>query len=219
MTEQEIADLKTKTAQLEAELKAAKDNETKALADKTSTVEELTRLRTEKQEIQAKLTLAESKLTPESTSQGNVEEQVKKVLESKEAEKLAQKRTEIEDNFKKSHTEFHPDNDPGGIKYAAFQQKLARINLGALKSEEEIWEAYEDTLSILNKGKTDTQTDFNPYAATTRNTSGDPKGNINNKLASNEVKLITQLGWTEERYLKVKKSQPHYVETMLRHLK
>lgn len=218
MNEQEIAALKQKAAELEAEIKLAKENEAKALADKNSTVEELKDLRTKKQELEAELTLTRSKSTSDN-SQGNVEEQVKKVLEAKEAETLAEKRASIEQKFKESRTEFHPDNDPGGLKYTAFQQKLARINLNGLKTEEEIWEAFNDAYIIMNKGKTDVQVDFNPYAATSKNTSGEPKGNVNNKLGTNEQKLIAQLGWTEERYLKVKKSQPHYVETMLSHIK
>lgn len=216
MTEQEIADLKAKAAQLEADLKLKDEALTKANASTTSTVEELKALRTSKQEADAELTLLKSKLNPvDPPAQGNVAEEVKKVLDAKEEENLKTTRGKIEQKFKESHTEFHPDNDTGGIKYAAFQSKLARMNLTGLKTEEEIWDAFNDALVILNKGKTETQTDFNPYAATNRTPAGYPKGNENNKLSSAEVKLIGQLGWTEERYLKVKKSQPHYVDTML----
>lgn len=218
MNEQEIAALKDKAAKLEVELTEKKDALVKAEADKTSTITELQNLRTKKQETDAELTLLKSKL-PDDSSQGNVEEKVKKVLEEKEVEKLAGLRVSTEQKFKEIHSEFHPDNDSGGIKYAAFQAKLARMNLVGLKTEEEMWEVYNDAMVILNKGKTDVQSDFNPYAATSKNSAGEPKGGVNNKLASNELKLIAQLGWTEERYLKVKKSQPHYVATMLTHVK
>ncbi len=219
MDEKEIEALKQKASQLEVDLKDAKEKEAKALSDKESTVSELTKLRTAKQEVEAELTLAKSKLTPDNSSQGTVEEQVKKVLDGKEQEKLAELRVSTEQKFKASHTEFHPDNDAGGLKYAAFQEKLKRINLDGLKTEEEIMSAFDDALVIMNKGKSENNSQFNPYAATNKNSSGDPKGDINNKLANTESKLIAQLGWTEERYLKVKKSQPHYVESMLSHVK
>lgn len=219
MTEQEIADLKTKAAQLEVENETTKAALKVAEDDKKSTVTELQALRTKKQEVEAELALAKSKLTPDNASQGNVEETVKKVLEAKETQILGETRVKLEQKFKDAHTEFRPENDAGGIKYAAFQQKLARMNLSSLKTEEEIWEAFNDAMVILNKGKTDNQIDFNPYAATTKNSSGEPRGADNNKLSANEVALIKQLGWTEERYLKVKKAQPHFVESMLTQVK
>ena len=79
--------------------------------------------------------------------------------------------------------------------------------------------AFDDAFVLMNKGATNQGSNFNPYAATIKNNSGDPKGVNSNKLANNELKLIAQLGWTEERYLKVKKAQPHYVESMLAQFK
>lgn len=218
MTDEEIKALKDKLSQLEADVKVKDEKLAKSEADKTTTVQELQDLRSKKQEVEAELTLLKSKID-KSEPQGNVEEQVNKILADRDAKKIKDVRATIDENFKKAHSEFHPDNDTGGIKYAAFQDKLKRINLDSLKSEEEIWDAYEDTLFVMNKGKNSSETTFNPYAATKINTSGEPRGQDNNKLSSTEIKLIEQLGWTEERYLKVKKSQPHYVETMLTRVK
>jgi len=219
MTEQEIEALKNKVSELEADVQAKKDALTKAEADKTSTVEELTKIRTAKQEVEAKLTLAESKLNPNNSSQGNVEEEVKKVLAKQEEEKLGSLKISVEENFKKSHSEFHPDNDTGGLKFAAFKEKLSKFNLNGLKSESEILGVYDDAMALLKKGESNGSTNFNPYAATNKNFSGDPKGVDNNKLSNAELKLIAQVGWSEERYLKTKKAQPHFVETMLANFK
>jgi chromosome segregation ATPase len=219
MTEQEIADLKTKAASLEVEAQTAKTALATAEANTASTVEELKNLRTAKQEVEAKLTLAESKLNPHNSSQGNVEEQVNTVLAKKEEERLVALKDDTERKFKESHSEFHPDTDTGGLKYAAFKQKLARMNLAGLKSEDELTAAFEDALVLLNKRESTDNGNFNPYAATTKTNSGEPKGVNGSKLQSNELKLIQQLGWTEERYLKTKKAQPHFVDSMLAQFK
>ena len=219
MTQEEILALQNKVKELEVEAQTAKDNEAKALADKNTTVQELTTLRTAKQEVEAKLTLAESKLNPSNPSQGNVEDEVNKVLAAKEDKRLADMRVTLEQKFKESHSEFRPENDEGGLKYAAFKQKLARINLTGLTTEEEITSAYDDAFVLMNKPASSEQPQFNPYAATTKTQSGNPTGVNNNKLTNPELKLIAQLGWTEERYLKVKKAQPHYVESMISQVK
>lgn len=219
MNEQEIAAMKQRVAELEADVQAKTEALTKAESDKNSTVEELTKLRTAKQEVEAKLTIAESKLNPDNSSQGNVEEEVNKVLAKKEETRLADLRVATERKFKESHSEFHPDNDTGGLKFAAFKQKLARINLAGLTTEEEILAAYGDAMALLSIGESSNRSEFNPYAATNKDASGKINGVNSNKLTQNELKLIAQLNWTEERYLKVKKAQPHYVETMLAQFK
>lgn len=220
MNEQEQAALKEKSAQMEAELKVKTDALTKAEADKNSTVAELTSLRTAKQEVEAKLVIAESKLKPDDSSQGTVEEQVEKALAAKDAKKIVELQGTAETKFKAAHSEFHPDNDPGGIKYAAFLKHKARINLTGLTTEDDILEAYDDAFLLMKKDESKVEgTNFNPYAHSSKNSSSEPKGSVNNKLSSKEARLIQDLGWTEERYLKIKTSRPHYVETMLSHIK
>lgn len=185
-------------------LKAAEDAQNKIL-------EELKEERKKKQEAEAKLTLKGEDGNPQDVSQT-----VEDILNKKDKEKLKQTQEDTIKKFKESNPEFHPDNDPGGIKYAAFQKKLARIDTTSLTSQEDLVEVLDDVMfSLKRNSSTDTGTDANPYASTNQQFSS-PRSITSSGLNSTEQKLIKSLGWTEERYLKIKKARPTYVANLLK---
>jgi len=223
MNEEEI---KAKEAEDAAKAKEEADKGKNDSETVANLVEELKKERAAKQEAQGErdATAARLKALEDTDKDKNtdhnlndVSSKVEEVLQKKEIERLEKLRVKVEKDFKNKNKDFSEDNDPGGLKYAAFKRKLDRINLSALTSEEDINEAFEDTLVVFNKAKKPAEDSYNnPYAATVADGSGDVKDKGPENLSVPETKLIKSLGWTEERFAKIKKAQPHYVNGLLK---
>lgn len=211
-----IEDLKAALAAKDEEVRLAKEAEAQAKTTNAATVDELKELRTKKQEAEAARDLALAKLNGEGGN-GNVETEVKKVLDAEKAKEAETTRQTSLERFKNAHKElFAEANDAGGLKFKAFEASLSKLNLSGLQTTEQFTEAYENALILMSKGKTQSQPNRNGEGAhIPANGGGAPKADENNNLSYKEQKLIESLGWTEERYLKQKKARPTYVESML----
>lgn len=193
----------TEEAKKAAELEAAVRNMT----------EELKELRQKKQEAEAERDLLKAK--GQAPANDDVESKVRKVLDEERTKTVGEIRKSAEEKFRSANKEFHPDNDPGGVKWAAFEKKLARINTAGLVKEEDFLAAYDDALLILTRKPAEPTVVQNPYASTPSGTGGSPRTTDPNNLSTKEHKLLKQMGWTEEQYLKHKKSRPSYVAKLL----
>lgn len=186
--------------------------------DIKSVVGELTSDRAKRQQLEAErdiLKIELDKLKASGKKEETVEETVTRIL-SKELEKtVEQNRISAEEKFKNANKEFHPENDPGGLKFAAFKKKLEIFNLNGLKTEEQFSEVFNNALIIMNR-KESSGDDYTPQIENRDNESIIKQVN-KSQLTPKEVKLIKELGWTEERYLKQKASRPKYVENLLAH--
>jgi hypothetical protein len=195
----------------------------KALPDVVQNlVNELKDERTLKQTAEAKATALEAKLNAPvvvpPVIEAPIAEDPTKVFErlmaQKEQEVADVARQTAEAKFKDAHKEFHPENDPGGLKYAAFEKTLARLNTTGLKTEAEFLSVHNDALRLMTQPAPQ-ETTFAPYADTPSNGGGSPHQTDVNGLSPQEKKLIASVGWTEERYLKLKKQRPDYVKQVL----
>ena len=182
-------------------------------------VEELKTSRTDKQALEAErdLLLAKISKAEETTPPAipDVETTIRKVLSERDQEDIAKNREAAEKQFKANNKEFSADSDPGGIKYAALKKKLSRISSEGLKSVEDFLGMYNDALVLLRREPTIDGTTPNPFASTPSDMGVQPKSGANTGLTFPEQKLIKEMGWTEERYLKVKASRPGYVAKLL----
>lgn len=188
-------------------------------AIKAGLVSEITDLRGKKQEVEGerdalKLKLETNNVPPKVESK-DVETEVQKILERESAKTIGEAKVSAENRFKNEHKEFDDTNDPGGLKYAAFKDKLKIFNLDGLKKETDFLEVYESTLTLM-KDKKDSKTRV-PYSDT--GTGGLPPREVDvSKLSSKEQQMIQRLGWDEERLLKVKaKHGQRYIDSLLTH--
>lgn len=228
-TEEEIA---AEKAAAEAKEEPVDSEEVKTLKEsQDNLVEEIKKLRSDKQIVEGERDAliakanpapsAKAETTPEpttapATGQNDVDSMVEAAFQKRDKASLITVRQNVEAKFKSQHQEFAEDNDPGGLKYKAFEAKLGRIDFNLLLSEEQIMEAYEDSLFLLNKGKTESgPINNNPYAITPSDTSPTVITAKNNGMTHREKTLVESLGWTEEKYLKLKASRPQYVDSLL----
>lgn len=181
----------------------------------TSVVEELKTERVKKQTAEAERDTYKAKVDNKTdTGADDVETKVRNILAEKErANALTAKQT-AEQKFKSAHKEFDESNDPGGIKYAAFQEKLKRFSTDGLVSETEYLDVYADAYKLLT-GKPAEQIQYNPYASTPSQNGANLKEGDKNPLSDKEERLIKQQGWTKERYLAQKAKRPSYVASLL----
>ena len=180
-------------------------------------VEELKVERTAKQTAEAERDAAKVAIPPVQPAPDakpeDAETVVRRILAEGQNAAAATAREKAEQRFKASHPEFSADNDAGGLKFAAFKSTLAKLNDSSAKSEEDFGALYDDALVLMNRPAPQEQV-YTPYADTPSQ-SGAPRVSDQNGLSLKEKKIIQGLGWTEEKYLGLKKSRPNYVAQLI----
>ncbi len=211
-------ELKAALAAKEEEVNNLKTALTASEQTKVNSVDEIKELRAKKQEAEAErdIAKAEHDKLKVNSNPGDVEGTVRKVLDEKDSERIIREKGEALEAFKNAHKElFSSDNDPGGLKLQAFETKLSRLNLSSAKSHGDFIEMFEDALTMMNRAVPNKDIQNNPYANIPMNQHGKPQSADTSTLSPKEKKLIEQFNTTEEKYLKLKKSKPTYVATLL----
>lgn len=207
---QEVAQLKEKLAKLEGDL--------------NNVVGELKTTRQAKTDAEAARDALEAKLK-ENAGNGNLkpeevaEAAVQSALKKRDQETALTNRQKAEARFKSAHKEFHPDNDPGGLKYKAIEEKLSMFSTDKLASEEDFVNLLENALTLVNPAsRKNPESEFkNPYSVDNRNPESNRRIVSDDGLSYEEDGLIKRMGWTKEQYLKVKTKRPGYVEGLLKY--
>lgn len=192
--------------------KAEHDEIVRKLAEaeqaKTNTVEELKTLRTKNAELKAQVENPEVPTT-------EVEKVVQAELAKKEAAEVTETYKASVAQFLDEHPEFSTENDPGGVKFAAYQKALGRINLGGLKTPNEFAEALNDALGLMER-KVDSMP--NNSSSAPRSSAQVPLAPKHQNLTSQEDKLVkSHYAGNYEAYLKDKAKRPEYFEVLLQY--
>lgn len=113
------------------------------------------------------------------------------------------------ERFMRSRTELNPANDTGGVKKAAFERALARINHDGSMSEDDFMNDFKDAL-LLSGIPLPTPDPGNPldeHAATSLNGRAPaPSGDA--RLNADQERIRVARGWTVEKYLEQKARHP-----------
>jgi len=118
-----------------------------------------------------------------------------------------------QEEFLKKHKEFLPENDPGGLKKAFFDKELKFLNRDGLTS-------IDDLTSILERARVLAQATPSQFAPvridpSLPRTDPSPRAVDENNLSPKEQRMVAALGWTPERFLKLKAKDPGFVERAL----
>jgi len=153
--------------------------------------------------------LPDDKVVPSTDVQKVVQEEFAK----KEAEQAKANFESASATFLSGHPEFSKENDPGGIKFSAFQRSLSRINLSALKSVDEFTEALSDAYSLMDR-----KASVEPLnSSSPRYSPAPPKASVNNQLSPSETTLVkNHFNGDTDAYLKAKAKKPAYFEELLK---
>ena len=143
---------------------------------------------------------------------------VKEVLKSNDASRAKQNKTVALEKFIAENKEFHPENDPTGIKREALEKKLKSFNTSDVVEVEDFITVIGDAKTLLGQdtgSKTTPGEEVkNPYSSTSKSTPS-PKEAVDKDLDPREQKLIRQAGYTKESYLALKAKMPSFIDGLL----
>jgi hypothetical protein len=204
--EQEITRLKEEIAARDAKLANAGS--------------ELSTMRQSKAEIEGERDALKVKLQSleQPTPATDAAEVVKQALEARDREDAQRSKASAETAFKNSHKEFHPDNDPGGLKFEAYKAYLKKFSDSGLKSEKDFSTLYEDAYVLMNKGQSPKDERITPSPHVPLNPSNPPREISSDKLTYEEKRVVERLGWTEDKFLKMKETRPDYIKSLFKNL-
>ena len=190
----------------------------KLKGDFTTVVDELKELRKKNQELAAS---AEKPAEAPKVDNNDIGTQVASIVhelrkQEKEAEAKNNKTIAFE-KFVSENKDFHPDNDPTGLKRKALEEKLSRFNTNGLESISDFYSVVGEASILLQGNDTHVNTSKeinNPYTST-----GFPKvapsGLKVSSLTPKEQKLVDQGFTTEEKLKKLKVSQPSFYNQLM----
>lgn len=155
---------------------------------------------------------------PEESKIQNV---VNQVLEANNVSRAKQNKTVALEKFVTDNKDFHPDNDPTGLKRAALEKKLKSFNTDGITEIEDFVKVIGDAKTLLGQDtslQSSTEQEIkNPYSSTSKGASS-PKEALDKDLDPREQKLIKQSGYTKEAYLALKVKMPAFVEGLLKNV-
>lgn len=198
-----------------------------AEAAKTALVGETTELRKSRQDKETEIELLKEQLKA-ATDKNNENPEEEKIRKAVAAELAKETTAKAEANRKKAfekfvaeNKEYHPDNDPSGLKKQALEKELA--GLTSWQSTVEV----DDLVTVIGKANaylrgvdTSRQNDTTvaPYSSTP-NSPTSPVGDDKDGLSPQEKKLIERNGWTKEKFLTLKGKMPDYVANLVEGVK
>ena len=205
-----------------------KDEQTQKIAEleKTNTnlVEEIKTDRKKRQGLEEdinvlKTTIEKSVKTNESNpEESKIQSVVAEVLKSNDASRAKQNKEVALEKFITDNKEFHPENDPIGIKREALEKKLKSFNTEGVIEVKDFVTVIGDAKTLLGQdtgSKTTAEGEVkNPYSSTSQSTPS-PKEASDKDLSPKEQKLIKQAGFTKESYLALKVKQPSFINGLL----
>ncbi len=147
----------------------------------------------------------------------DAEKLFKELLKKKEDEDSLINRESALNEFRNSVKEFSKDNDEAGIVFSAFERELKKFNLNGLSSKEDFKKRFKEVHEFMNRGNSIRETPEVPYRGSNLNNGPEPRQENPDNLSDVERKLIKDMDWTLERYLKQKASRPHYVASLLQY--
>lgn len=184
-----------------------------------SVVDELKELRIKNRELTEKPT-EETKPTvdDETTKIVNV---VKQLLTEEKVSKAKTNKQVAFEKFITDNKDFHPENDPTGLKRQALENKIARFNTEGITESEDFYTVFREANILLggNDGRTKTSEDVqNPYSSTSQSKIV-PQKNDDAELSPKEKVLVSRGSATKEQILKLRETRPSYLASLLQNVR
>jgi len=152
----------------------------------------------------------------------DVDKKIAEAILARDRQEADKNWTKAQATFVAKHKEYHPDNDPQGLKKAVLDRELNLLNRAGLTSVEDLEAILEkaNTLVVASVGNPMQQVRIDP---STPRVTVEPHATDQTKLTPKEQRILEQLQnlgasatpWTEERFLKLKAKDPGFVERAL----
>jgi hypothetical protein len=181
-------------------------------------VAELKDLRTKKQEAeQAALALLETPPDEKKEGEFDADKAVEEALAKRERQSLESYLKDAEAKLRSSKSDISTDNDPGDIKFNAYKRVLSKFNIQGVKTKDEIDELLLDAYDFYKRKESkQDESKLNDFGGTKNNSFVKPDDTSLFGLSKSEQEIISEKGWSKEKYLKLKEKQPQFIEQLLR---
>lgn len=141
---------------------------------------------------------------------------VENALKAKEALNAKANKKAAFEKFVTENKEFHPENDPTGLKKDALEKKLNQFNTDGLTTIEEFTSVIRDAKTLLLGTTTiDTSKENNNPYSEPKIPPKIPDGKNNTDLTPKELKLAQQTGKTKEQILHLREKYPDFLREIL----
>ena len=204
-------------------------NSTQAKTNLTNEITEIRKTRQEARDEVENLTKENKKLketpAPDTDNQNtDVKEAAKQVVEAilseREEGEVKKNMAFALDDFKDNMTEFHSDNDEGGLKFEAFKKSLSKFNFEGLSTKDDFKSVFGDAYKLLVKEDKKDEINNNAFSSSPSDESNQPKVMSVDNLSTRELKFIERsYNGDKEKYLKVKAKRPDYINSLLEWMK
>lgn len=140
---------------------------------------------------------------------------VKRVLQEKEVEESKGAFEQAKAELKETYNEFSSETDTSGIVFKKFEDEMAKFNFSGLKTKEEYKARLNEVYEHMNRTKK--PSDSVNFHTGTKQFGSEQRTTDSSTLSDKEVKLINEMGWDKERFLKTKEKRPAYVASLLKY--
>jgi hypothetical protein len=183
--------------------------------DKTNLVGEIQETRAQK--IVREKEIADLKKSLETEGkESDPEALVERVLSKRAQESADSNFEKAKLAFKEQVKEFSKDVDQAGILFSKFEKEMSKFNFSGLSTHEDFLGRLKEVYEFTNRGKTqDNKLEY--YKGSPANLGTDPHSNDGASLTAAESKLIKDLNWSKEQFMKVKVKRPTYVAQLLKY--
>lgn len=217
----EVTEVKTEvTEEQSEETKKLNEKIEQLEKDKVSLVGESKDLRTSRQEKDVEIQILKDQLEEKSEKDNpenkDMDSAIEKALIRREADKAKTNKVTALDQFISSNKEYSEENDPTGLKKEALEKEFNSFNLSDLTEVSQFDAILKKANTLLGRGDTTTSPDEEEENSPTPGSTEQPKAEIKEgDVTEEEQKLIERSGMTVERFLKLKESDPTFIESLL----
>ena len=146
-----------------------------------------------------------------------VEKTVLSVLQQQEAARVKAMKQATLERFFTENKEYHPDNDPTGLKRQALVNKLAMFNTDGILTESQFLSVITDANRLAGGSGSQTKIDkdINPYSVTPTSQSPGGQPTKDSDLSDVEKAMLQRTGYSVEKYRTLKEKNPDFVKQLL----
>lgn len=139
---------------------------------------------------------------------------IKRALEEERARQAVLNKDVALRRFIDEHKEYHPFNDQSGLLMSALNKELDNFDLSKAFTAEDFMVYLNKASKLVSQPEKSNPEPIRPPVERTVSP-GSPRTVQTSDLLPEERQVINDLGWSEERYLKLKAAQPQFVKDLL----
>ena len=185
----------------------------KAEADKQAAVSELIEKRESERLAKEELAREKDKQTNPNLDNTDPTRIVEQVLEKRKQEDSKKAFEDALQEMKKTYNEFAPETDAAGLVFKKFETEMSKFNFSGLTTKDEYKTRLKEVYEHMNRATRNQES--NSFHSGTPQFGSEHRTMDSAGLSEKEQRLMRDMGWDKDRFLKAKAKRPAYVASLL----